>query len=266
MPDHGVPLEGTADKATPANPSGHGTTSPPAPGTAKGATDRGAARLSKTADLSRIARRADRERLAVFGAFRPQPGDSAPQGTGTLVLLGPAEPGFWAHVTAAPEFADGASDPLDRWSARVIGGLARDLRGTALFPFTGPPYHPFTSWALRSGRAWVSPVRLLVHDTAGLMVSFRGAIALPQVLSLAPTPTAAPCDNCSGRPCLSACPVGALTGEGYDLPACHRFLDRPEGADCMDRGCAVRRACPISARYGRQPVQSAYHMSRFHPA
>ncbi|MDJ0824419.1 MAG: ferredoxin [Rhodobacter sp.] len=201
--------------------------------------------------------------LEVFGAFHPAPDDGAPAGTATLMLLGPREPGFWAHVSKAPEFADGAADPLDRWSSRVIGGLATALGGTALFPFGGPPYRPFIAWALRSGRAWQSPATLLVHDRAGLMVSYRGALALPDRLDL-PAPPACPCDSCDARPCLTACPVAALSPDGYDLAACHGFLDREAGRDCMDRGCAARRVCPVSQSYGRLAEQSAFHMRAFH--
>jgi len=210
--------------------------------------------------LARIAALLGRNRLAPFGAFHCGAEDGlAP---GTLVLTGPDEPGFWAHVTASPEWLDKAPDPLDRWSRRVIGAAARELGAEALFPFGGPPWQPFHRWALRSGRAWESPVRLLVHDRAGLMVSYRGALLLPRRLDLPPVPPC-PCDTCT-RPCLTACPAGALTGTGYDLPACHDFLDRPGGHDCMSRGCAVRRACPVSQGYGRLDEQSAWHMRRFH--
>ena len=114
--------------------------------------------------------------LSALGALHLEP-DEVP-GYTSLVLLGPAGPDFWPHVTAAPEFADGAPDPLDRWSLRVIGALASDLGARAVFPFDGPPWPSFTGWARRSGRAWSSPVGLLVHDTTGLMLSYRGALAL----------------------------------------------------------------------------------------
>jgi hypothetical protein len=198
--------------------------------------------------------------LMVLGGFAVAEGEEgfAP-GTRTLVLLGPAEPGFWPHLTAQPEW--GGPDPVDRWSRRVIGRLACDLGAKALFPFGGPPYHPFQTWALRSGRAWESPVRLLVHDGQGLMVSFRGALALKDRLELATS--AKPCDSCDGKPCLTACPAGALTGAGYDVPACHGWLDTG-GADCLSGGCLVRRACPVSQTYARMPEHSAYHMRQFH--
>ncbi|WP_248298162.1 ferredoxin [Tabrizicola sp. YIM 78059] len=202
-------------------------------------------------------------RLEVLGGFGVQTDEPGlPPGTRTLLLLGPSEPGFWAHLTAQPEWQDGTPDPVDRWSRRVIGKLACDLGAKALFPFGGPPWHPFYSWALRSGRVWESPVRLLVHATQGLMVSFRGALALKHAVGLPPA-VPRPCDNCSA-PCTTACPPGALTTASYDLPSCHAFLDRPEGRDCMSGGCLVRRACPLSQTYARLPEQSAYHMGQFH--
>lgn len=201
--------------------------------------------------------------LTVLGGFAAGPEDDLPKGTRTLLLLGPRQPGFWPLLTASPEWQDGTPDPVDRWSRRVIGRTACDLGAKALFPFGGPPYRPFYAWALRTGRVHASPVRLLVHDEAGLMVSFRGALALKQALALPPPPPA-PCDICAGRPCLTACPPRALTAAGYDLPPCHAFLDTAEGADCMSGGCLVRRACPVSRGHARMPEQSAYHMRQFH--
>lgn len=201
-------------------------------------------------------------RLTVLGGFAATPDDGLPEGTRTLLLLGPAEPGFWPHLTAQPEWLDGRPDPVDRWSRRVIGRIACDLGGKALFPFGGPPYHPFYRWALKTGRIWDSPVRLLVSADQGMWVSFRGALALKDDVPF-PAPTTRPCEDCA-RPCLTACPAGALTGAGYDVPACHAFLDTGNGEGCMTGGCHVRRACPVSQGYARLPEQSAYHMRRFH--
>ncbi|EPX76854.1 hypothetical protein [Litoreibacter arenae] len=201
--------------------------------------------------------------LAVLGAFHPTPEDLAPEGSGTLILLGPHEPGFWDAFTASSEWQDEAPDPMDRWSTRVITSLGQKTNATPLFPFGGPPYQPFFRWALASGQAWQSPVSLLVHARAGLMVSYRGALALPERLSL-PPPSPKPCDTCAAQPCRTACPAGALTEAGYDVPECHAFLDTDAGREHLTNGCNVRRACPVSQSYGRVREQSAYHMSMFH--
>lgn len=199
--------------------------------------------------------------LAVLGAFHPEADDDAPEGMGTLLMLGPDEPGFWPAFTAAPEYQDGKPDPMDRWSKRVIGAWADTRGGRAIFPADGPPYAPFYSWALRTGRLHASPILLLVHDCAGLMVSFRGALALPERIAL-PDPPPSPCDSCTARPCLTACPVDALGPRGYDVEGCKGWL-RGAGTDCREAGCRARRACPVSRRHGRLPEQSAFHMRAF---
>lgn len=188
----------------------------------------------------------------------------APEDGGTVVLLAPDGARFWQILQAAPEGRDGRPDPVDRWSLRVIAALARDSGGRAVFPFGGPPYAPFMRWALASGRAWVSPVGMLVHDAMGLWTSFRGAVWLPRPCPPAPT-AAAPCLSCASQPCRSACPVDALKGDRYDTDACHGWLDRAEGRDCLTLGCAARRACPVAAAHGRLPAQTAHHMTYFHP-
>lgn len=214
--------------------------------------------------LAALSEHAARHALEIFGVFNPDPEDELPE-IGTLVLLGPREPGFWAFLKTQPEWQDGQPDPVDRWSARVLREIATPLDARVYLPFGGPPWHPFYRWALRSGRAWASPVQLLVHDRAGLMVSYRGALGLRERLDVRPPARSRPCDACEDKPCLTACPAGALSDRGYDLPRCHAFLDRPEGESCMGLGCAVRRACPLSVAYGRLPEQSAYHMRLFHP-
>jgi len=200
--------------------------------------------------------------LELLGGFHPRPGDGLEEGTGTLLLLGPDPAGFWPRFSASPEARDGRPDPVDRWSERVIGGWAREIGARALFPFGTPPYRPFIAWALRTGRIHHAPIRLLVHDRQGLMVSFRGALALPRRLALPPAPPA-PCAACAGQPCRTACPVGAFDGPGYEVAACKAHVQDRAGRACREGGCLARRACPVSAAAPRPAAQSHLHMKAF---
>jgi len=193
----------------------------------------------------------------------PADPDFCPAPLKTLILIGP-EGGlnWWQTVTRSPEWSDGQPDPIDRWSKRILGGLAARFDGLALFPSDGPPYPPFFRWAQDSGALWQSPVGMLVHAEAGLWVSFRGALAVPFDVDL-PTP-ANPCLTCAAQPCRTACPVNALSLDGYDVAACHGYLDTDPGNLCLSEGCRARAACPASQRHARLAEQSAYHMSRFH--
>lgn len=199
-------------------------------------------------------------RLTVLGGFENDSDPHLPADCQTLILVGP-KADFWTTFTQSPEWRDGAPDPVDRWSTRTLGSLADQIGATALFPFGGAPFLPFYTWALKSGQAWQSPVNFLVHAKAGLMVSYRGALALPFEIAL-PDPALFPCEACA-KPCLTACQSGALDGAGYDVPACKDFLHSAEGAENRLLGCNVRRACPLSQSYARMEEQSAYHMRVF---
>ena len=185
-------------------------------------------------------------------------------GSDTVVLLGPHEPEFWPRFSTSPEYRDGAPDPLDRWSKRIIQALATAWGGRAVFPSDGPPYPAFQRWAQESGEAWQAPVGMLVHVHAGLMISFRGAVRFAGCHPLAKRPAENPCNSCTSQPCLTACPVKALTASlPYDVAACQAHLATPQGQDCLEQGCRVRRACPVSEGFGRLPEQSAFHMKAF---
>src|SRR5262249_14794518 len=81
----------------------------------------------------------------------------------------------------------------------------------------------------------------------GPWMALRAAILVPFALS-APRPADGfdPCPTCVERPCIQACPVGAVGPGGWDVPRCaeHRIAD-PE--DCGS-GCHSR----IAGVYGRE--------------
>jgi hypothetical protein len=182
-----------------------------------------------------------------------------PDGDTTITLIGPDEPAFWPIFEQTPEYQDGRPDPLDRWSRRVLTEVAATLQAEPLFPFGGPPFAPFFTWAQSSRRFWASPIGFLVHDDAGLFVSFRGAIRWAQAAEIASP--AQPCSTCAGHPCATACPVGAFK-DGYDVAACKAHVASPAGVDCRNGGCLARRACPVG-QGARLPAQAAFHMEAF---
>lgn len=216
--------------------------------------------------LETIAARAAENGLTLTGAFHPGPADGAPAGTETLVLLGYGGPDMWAAFTAAPEFADGARHPLDRWSSRLIGALAAEIGGEALFPFGGPPYQPFIRWTYAAEPIHQSRLGMSIHVRYGLWSGWRGAIALGEPLALAPVETGDhPCAPCPA-PCRTACPVGAFSDAGYDADACRAHLNSGEGDACRRGGCLARRACPVGAAFAQSAQQAAFHLEAFRVA
>lgn len=202
-----------------------------------------------------------RHGLRPVGAFHPGPEDGAPEGAGTLVLIGADGGAMWRAFSAAPEAADGAPDPLDRWSRRVIGAVAAGIGARAVFPFDGPPWPPFVRWAARGEGSRPSPVAMPVSPTRGLWASYRGALALAERLELPAAPAGAPCPACPA-PCLAACPVDAFAGGRYDVAACTAHVASRAGTACRS-GCLVRRSCPAGTGAEPPAAQRRFHMTAF---
>jgi hypothetical protein len=129
---------------------------------------RSSERLVKAPGLRRLIGAAEGLGLAFRGAFHPEPADAVPAVAGaapslTVVLLGWTGGDQWPVFAASPEFHDGLSDPLNRWSKRLIDGIANEFEGAAFYPFGGPPWLDFQAWALRAEPVHRSPLGLLIH-------------------------------------------------------------------------------------------------------
>jgi len=217
-----------------------------------------------------------RHGLTLRGGFIPTLADPLPaladgRAAAVVWMVGVVGSGFWTHFTASAFFKDGLPDPLDRWSAHIGQTLATQGGGRALFPFDGPPYHPFQQWADRSEPTQSSAMMLRMHPQYGLWHAYRFALALPELdgsdaAALTPVRVAAVtgiCAACAGQPCLRACPVGAYTGERFQVDACAAYLHAHPDSTCMQQGCLARRACPEGLDYRYTPAHATFHMQAF---
>jgi hypothetical protein len=149
-------------------------------------------------------------------------------------------------------------------SRGVIEDAAIRLGAEAVFPFDGPPFHPFQRWAMRAEAVYPSPLGILVHPEYGLWHAYRGALAFREVLPLPPPQKPpSPCETCRRKTCLRVCPVGAFRANGYDVAACVARLGSQEGRACLMRGCKARRACPVGRAWRYEPPQAEFHMHGF---
>jgi len=219
-------------------------------------------------DFSQLTKRASDEGLAVRGGFHPQSDDLRTllphfPSAETVVLLGLTGSDQWRRFESSRELLDGLPDPLDRWSRRIIGGLAREFDGRDFYP-TGTPAISFQRLATRCEPVHSSPIGILIHPRWGLWHAYRGALVFERRLEL-PPPEAkpSPCISCASRPCLDACPVSAFTPHGFDSERCIRHVESEAGVECRERGCLARRACPVAPDAQYLPAQSRFHMAAF---
>jgi hypothetical protein len=182
----------------------------------------------------------------------------------TVILVGNVGSELWDRSGAA---IAGMSrpDPLDRWTKQVIDPIARSVEGVALYPFTGPPYWPFQRWAQRAEGVRSSPIGIQIHPEYGLWHAYRAAILLRDAIDLPRTEQAHPCDACVDRPCLTRCPVGAFSTNGYDVDRCvdHVVALQYEAGSCSDVGCLARLACPVGVAWQYRSEHARFHMAAF---
>lgn len=196
-----------------------------------------------------------------------EPAASLPDGepASAVVLIGIAGSAMWPVFRAWRDTQpdNGGSDPLDRWSEIVIGTVAAEFGASACYP-SAAPYQPFQSWAMKAEGLKPSPLGILIHPRFGLWHSYRGALLFAEWsddTQAVGTAGAHPCDSCFEKPCLSACPVGAIAESGFDVARCRQHLATPAGqGGCMVSGCHARNACPVGAAYRYPEAQLRFHM------
>jgi hypothetical protein len=207
--------------------------------------------------------------LSCRGVLRFGHDDAAPAARGgerasAVVLVGVTGGAMWPVFKAWRDAqADaGGADPLDRWSKLVIDKVAEDVGARACYP-SEAPYQPFQTWAMKAEGLQSSPLGILIHPRFGLWHSYRGALLFAQWYEdvEAPGVGAHPCETCPDKPCLSACPVKAISRHGFDVTGCRRHLATAAGqGGCMRSGCLARSACPVGTEFRYPDAQLEFHM------
>ena len=179
---------------------------------------------------------------------------------GTLIV-GSGGPTFFDRFEGGPEASDGAPNPLDRYTKRVITravGAALEPGGVAHvvhFPFGVRPLIPFQRLGRAAGLGGPGPLGLQIHPTFGPWWAYRALIVLDR-----PLPAAAPPgDGCAGcdAPCVAACPAGAVARGGFDIVACQA---RRLVAEPCRLSCVARITCVRGPEHRYRDEELAFHM------
>lgn len=204
--------------------------------------------------------------LIARGALNLDPSEARALNAKSLILVGHSGSTIWPHFEEwLSKQKKDLANPLDAWSKHIISDIAAKLGARALFP-SQKPFHPFQQWAMRAEGLNPSPLGILIHPVFGLWHAYRGAIVFDfEILIQEAQDQIHPCDLCIGKPCLSACPVSAFSGQGYDVAACRGHLATEAGGQCLVGGCLARLACPVGRDYVYEPEQIRFHMRAFAP-
>lgn len=224
--------------------------------------------MAAAPDLPAITAELAEHGLVPRGGFAFGSAEEAPEGpegapARSVLLIGQAGASTWPHFTRWLGRQCGeVADPLDAWSREVIGGVAARHGGRSVSP-SDRPYLPFQRWATRAEGLKPSPLGILMHPDYGTWHAYRGALLFGAEIPLqAVRATNHLCDACGRKPCLSACPVGAYSADGFDHGACIAHVRSQAGRGCRENGCAARNACPHDAfRYPAEAQE--FHMTAY---
>jgi hypothetical protein len=179
------------------------------------------------------------------------------------LVVGSGGSAFFEQFLKAPEAADGSPDPLDRFTARLVGELTSaalaplGVAHALAFPFAGrAPLIPFQRLGRAAGLGGPSPLGLQVHPDFGPWWAYRALVVLDRPLN-AFAPLSDGCAGCPA-PCVAACPAGAVARAGFAVATCHA---RRLTAEPCRLSCAARIACIRGPEHRYSDRQLAFHMA-----
>ena len=219
--------------------------------------------------ISQLSRALRESGFIMRGGFHPGPKDQLNDywnGVATLIMVGNAGGDMWREFSQSPEYNanNRRKNPLDNWTRRSLLSIATRFHAKVIFPFDGPPYFPFQRWAQIADNVFPSPIGPLIHPEFGLWHAYRGAFLFYKKLSLPiKTQSSSPCNACSSKQCLSSCPVGAFSFEGFNRLKCVTYIETNEEKSCFSEGCGARRACPIGQSYQYNSAQAFFQQQQF---
>ena len=190
------------------------------------------------------------------------------EGAESVIVVGNGGGAFWEayrRACAADPALAARPDPLDDFTREVVEAARAPLTDAQamriVFPFGFDAEVSFTRLAVLAGIGRPSLLGVLVHPVYGPWIALRAAILVRGRLA-APRPADGfdPCPTCRDRPCMSACPAGAIEAEGWSLSQCagHRA---PPDDPCAGR-CHARVACVLGPEHRYPDDALAYHQRR----
>lgn len=178
-----------------------------------------------------------------------------------LILVGHLGRTLWTALQAS---GIRSQDPIDDFTVRTVrqwfSAQFPEHHGEIIYPGEVP----VGLQALGKLAGWhhASPFMVGIDHKWGSWFAYRAVLLADTCLE--PTPPRrgdAPCAACVDKPCIDACPGGALSDGRFALAKCTAYR-RQVGSFCATT-CLARLACPLGMeyRYCAEQIRHAYAAS-----
>ncbi|NND01848.1 MAG: hypothetical protein HKN91_03595 [Acidimicrobiia bacterium] len=176
----------------------------------------------------------------------------------SLLMFGQGGKRLWDFIVAEGRFG---RNPFDEMSERLAGQLVTDYLDDVAWEmvYPGAAMLPLGRLADHVGWGGASPLGLTINGEYGLWVAHRAVLLVDADVSIEPAePFPHPCDSCVDKPCVSACPAGAVSIEtGFAIDPCMEHRIEP-GSSCAYQ-CLSRNSCPVGTEHRYGPAQMTHH-------
>jgi ferredoxin len=183
------------------------------------------------------------------------------QGFTHLLMFGHAGKRLWEAVE--DKIGD-VLEPIDTYSIEAISHFIESSYPDCRFKFLYPGDALGVSLRdLGKAAGWHqdSAIGLGIHPVWGTWFAYRAVVLVDEHFKMPDTPPVenqSPCGFCIDKPCVSACPAGALEYSAVDkIKTCSRYRVK-EDSLCHST-CLARVACPAGKEHQYSDAQLSYH-------
>jgi len=178
-----------------------------------------------------------------------------------LILIGHGGTSLWEAVEASGMRSE---NPIDDFSVRTVerwfAQQFPDTAGEIIYPGDIPA--DLQALGRIAGWHHASPFMVGINADWGTWFAYRVVVlANTNLKPTRPLQGESPCARCADRPCVAACPAGAMDGGSFALDKCIAY--RREASSRCKTTCVARVSCPVGSahRYGDAQMRHAYSIS-----
>lgn len=173
-----------------------------------------------------------------------------------LILIGHGGRRLWERVCAERSVSE---HPIDEFVVRTVtawfGAVAPGRALRIVYP--GPTPVGLQQLGLLAGWHHPAPFMVGVDAEWGPWWAYRAAVLADTGFRASqPVDRDSPCLACASRPCIAACPAGAMDDGDFALATCLAFRRRAASPCALT--CLARLACPVGAEHRYDPAQLAH--------